>query len=70
MEKLLSIDETADTLALKRATLYKYIHLRKIPFIKLGARVAFRPSDLEAWVSERSFTPPALVTTKVPAAGR
>jgi excisionase family DNA binding protein len=57
LEKLLTIDEAAEMLALKKPTLYKYVMWKKIPFVKLSARLAFRPSALEKWIDERSFLP-------------
>ncbi|KPJ86759.1 MAG: hypothetical protein AMS17_11045 [Spirochaetes bacterium DG_61] len=57
MEKLLDIREAANILSLKTKTLYAYIHKRRIPFVKLGARVLFDPERLQNWVKERSVEP-------------
>jgi excisionase family DNA binding protein len=45
----LDIDEAAEFLRVKRATLYAWIHQRRIPFRKHGRRVIFHRSDLEGW---------------------
>ena len=53
MEKLLNIDELAEALGVARATVYDWTHDRKIPFIKVGRRVMFRPRTIEKWLKDR-----------------
>ena len=55
MEKLLSIQEAADLLGLKKPTLYKKVMCRTIPFIKLGGRVLFKESMLDEWVNNHAI---------------
>jgi excisionase family DNA binding protein len=58
MENLLSVKETAARLKCSTALVYKWTCARTGPrFVKVGSRVAFRPEDLEAWVSERTVEP-------------
>ncbi len=47
MEKLLSVNQLAGILGLKKTTIYEWVSNRKVPFIKLGKRVLFHPSDIE-----------------------
>ena len=45
--KLMSIEETAEYLGIKKSTLYSWVFQRKIPHIKLGRLVKFDPNDVE-----------------------
>lgn len=55
MEELLTINEVSKILKLSPRTLYNLISLAKIPHIKLSGRaVRFRPSDIEAWLIEKT----------------
>lgn len=54
MQKLLSIDEVAEHLRLKKPTIYQYVSLKKIPYIKLGNRVFFNPAKIDDWVEKKS----------------
>jgi len=57
MKNLLSIQEVSKILGLKIPTIYKFICLRKIPFIKLGRRVFFDSDKLDKWVKSNSYEP-------------
>ena len=48
--KLMSVDEAADFLGLRKSTIYKYVMVRKIPFFKLGNRTLFKEQQLLAWL--------------------
>ncbi len=50
MEKLLSVNQLADILGLKKITIYEKVRSNKIPFVKLGKRVLFQPSDVEGFI--------------------
>ena len=50
---LLTIDEAAKLLRVKRSTLYSWVHRRQIPFQKVGSLVRFRKDDLEAWLESQ-----------------
>ncbi len=50
MDKLLSVNQLADILGLKKITIYEWVRGKKIPFIKLGKRVLFQPSDVEGFI--------------------
>ena len=56
-EKILNIREAAELTRLTVNTLYAYTARRKIPFIKLGAKVLFRQSDLEKWIDQHRVEP-------------
>jgi len=57
MSPLMSIDEAAEFLGLKKSTLYKYISARKMPFLKVGSRVLFSREKLEEWISSHIIEP-------------
>jgi|TARA_B100000315_G_C14575227_1_gene587597 excisionase family DNA binding protein len=50
MEKLISVNQLSDVLGLKKITIYEWVRDNKIPFIKLGKRVLFHPSDIEEFI--------------------
>jgi len=51
MTRLLTIEEVAEMLNLKRCTIYKYTSNKEIPFIKFGNRVMFDSEDLQHWIN-------------------
>ncbi len=54
---LLSIDEAANFLNLTGHTLRSWVHQKRLPFIKLGSRVLFRPEDLESFINSNAVQP-------------
>jgi excisionase family DNA binding protein len=50
---LMDVDEVARKLKLARQTIYQYVSAKKIPYIKLGARVLFDERAIESWIEER-----------------
>jgi excisionase family DNA binding protein len=66
MEKLISVQEAAELLGLRPATIYKYIMRRVLPHVKPGGprskgRVLFSPSKLQTWVERHSVEPTTAV---------
>jgi len=57
MEKLLTVDEVAKVLSVKKSTVYQWVHLRLIPHIKVGRFVRFKEEDIERWLKERKVKP-------------
>ena len=56
MDHLISAEDAANLLNLSASTLAKMRLTGQSPrYIKLGRRVAYRPSDIEAWVEAKSF---------------
>ena len=56
-DKLLSITEMADFLGVKINTLYSWVHIRKIPHIKVGRLVRFDLPVIKVWLKDSSITP-------------
>jgi len=55
-KELLDTREAARFLGISKNTLYEWVVQRKIPFVKVGRLVKFRPSELEAWLKKRTRT--------------
>jgi len=54
-KKLLTYDAVAALLGVQKGTLYYWVNQRKIPHVKLGARIVrFDPAQLAAWMAARS----------------
>jgi excisionase family DNA binding protein len=60
-KNLLSAEKTAEVLGVKPSTIKKWVHEKKIPFVKFGDRkksiVMFNPKRLNRWVEELSHEP-------------
>jgi excisionase family DNA binding protein len=57
MENLIGPEEASEALGVELATIYTWVSRRKIPFVKVGAALRFRPSALANWIREREFSP-------------
>jgi excisionase family DNA binding protein len=55
MKKYLNIDEVAEYINKKKATVYQMTHMRKIPFIKIGGNLLFDPDDIDAWLESQKI---------------
>ncbi len=53
MEELFDPEAAAKVLGIRAITVYKWVAERKIPFLKVGGALRFRPSALEAWLKDR-----------------
>jgi excisionase family DNA binding protein len=51
-EPFLTTVDVAEILQLKPCTIRKMCTERRIPFVKLGGSVRFRPDDIRAWTDE------------------
>ena len=49
-DRWLSVEEIAGYLGVKRATIYKWVHLDKIPSHKVGRLLKFKSSEIDKWV--------------------
>lgn len=57
MDKLLTVDELAKILSVKKSTIYQWVHLGLIPYIKLGRFVRFREKDIQKWLASKEVKP-------------
>ena len=53
MEKLIGPREAAEALGVKLSTIYAWTYRRRLPCLKVGARLRFSPSALTRWLKER-----------------
>ncbi len=51
--KLLSIEDVALLLGLKKSTIYKYVCSKQIDYIKIGSRVRFKEEDIYKFIENR-----------------
>jgi excisionase family DNA binding protein len=60
-KNLLSAEKTAEVLGVKPSTIKKWVHEKKIPFVKFGegkkSIVMFNPRRMNRWVEEQSHEP-------------
>lgn len=59
MEKLLTIDELAKALKVKKSTIYQWVHLGLIPYIKVGRLLRFKEGNIQKWLISREVEPSA-----------
>lgn len=52
--EVMNVKETAEYLGVKPDTVYKYIHLEKIPAFKLGGLWRFKKNVLDEWMENQS----------------
>jgi len=57
VDNLINIQQASRLTGLSIPTLYKYICMRRVPYIKLGGRVLFDRKRLEGWIHEHSVEP-------------
>ncbi len=54
---LLTIEETSKMLNIKIGTLYVWVHHKKIPFVKIGRRLAFSEEKLIEYINTNTYLP-------------
>lgn len=57
--ELLTIDEAAEILKVKKSRLRKAIFRREVKFVKLGALIRFTRAHLIEWIESRTIGPAA-----------
>ncbi len=57
MERLLNNNEAAQILGISPFSLRGKVSRREVPFIKIGRRTLFSPSDLKAFIDRNKFEP-------------
>jgi len=56
-EPLLTADDAAELLSVRRSTVYELARNRRLPHVKVGRRVLFVRSDLAAWIVTNRVEP-------------
>ena len=52
---LVSVKTVAELLGLAPKTIHNWVSLRKIPYVKCGQKVMFRPKSLKAWLNRKEI---------------
>jgi excisionase family DNA binding protein len=52
-KKFVGIEELSSYLGIVKGTLYGWVYLRKIPYIKIGRLVKFDLQEIEQWLKSR-----------------
>ncbi len=53
-EPLLTVEDLCGWLKVKPATVYDWVYRKKIPYIRVGRLLRFRPSEINQWLTARS----------------
>ncbi len=53
--RLMNAEEAAKFLGIKKSTVYAWVAQRRLPYIKVGRLLKFRPRALERWLKEREI---------------
>jgi len=56
MNNLLDIKQTSEILNMKVPTLYRWVHERKIPFVKMGNKLRFKENEILDFIEQNSFS--------------
>jgi excisionase family DNA binding protein len=64
-KKLINIQELSERTNVKVATLRKLVYQNRVPYVRIGRLVRFRPAAIDNWIDGLSGGP--LVETKVDA---
>lgn len=53
---LLTINDVSQILKISVSTLYRWVHKKEIPYIKLGGKVRFSDSELQQFIKNNSIS--------------
>lgn len=57
MNNLLNVQEAASYLHISISTLYRWIHQKKIEYVKIGSRVLFSEDILKKYIEQNTIIP-------------
>jgi excisionase family DNA binding protein len=57
VEPLLTADDAAELLRIRRCTVYELARTRRLPHVRVGRRILFVRADLAAWVVANRVSP-------------
>ena len=52
-DNLINVETVAESLGVAPKTVHNWVYLRKIPYVKCGQKVLFRPKSLKAWLNRK-----------------
>ena len=56
-DKLLRVSDACNLLSYSRATLYRLVQQKQIPFVRVGGTIRFRYRSLLEWMKDRETQP-------------
>ncbi|MBS5802716.1 MAG: helix-turn-helix domain-containing protein [Brachyspira sp.] len=54
--KLITIDELSTLLQTSKSTIYRWVHKREIPFVKLGGKLLFSQDEIQEYIKKNSVS--------------
>jgi len=64
MDELLTAEQVAEALQIKKSTIYSLVCRRRIPYVKLTGRILrFRLSELQKWIENANYINTTLTHT-------
>ena len=54
--KLLTVEEIAELFQTSTSTIYRWVHKREIPFVKLGGKLRFSPDAIQECIKKNSVS--------------
>ena len=54
--KLLTIDDVAELFKTSKSTIYRWVHKREIPFVKLGGKLLFSQDEIQEYIKKNSVS--------------
>lgn len=54
--KLLTVEEIAELFQTSTSTIYRWVHKREIPFVKLGGKLRFSPDTIQEYIKKNSVS--------------
>lgn len=56
MKNLYNIEETSKFLRISVSTLYRWVHKKEIPFVKLGGKLLFSQDEIQEYIKKNSVS--------------
>ena len=56
-DTIMDMDEMSDYLKISKSFLYKRVHKRTIPFVKVGRRTIFVKEQIDKWIEANAGKP-------------
>lgn len=54
--KLLIVEDIAELFQTSTSTIYRWVHKREIPFVKLGGKLRFSPDEIQEYIKQNSVS--------------
>ena len=56
-DNLINLETVSEILGVAPKTIHNWVSLRKVPYVKVGQKVMFRPKSLESWLNRKEIKP-------------